>query len=44
MKTYGCVTVDFIEKTRFRKKVIFVKEKYLTIVRANGKVSKVIVK
>lgn len=37
-------TVDFIEKTRFRKKVLFVKEKYLTQVCSYDKLFKVIVK
>ena len=44
MKTHGRKTVDFIEKTRFRKKVLFVKEKYLTLVHTNVIVFKVIVK
>ena len=30
VKTHGRKTVDFIRKTRISKKVLFVKEKYLT--------------
>ena len=37
-------TVDFIEKTWIRKKVIFVKEKTLTLVCTYAKLFKVIVK
>ena len=44
VRTHGCETVDFIEKTRLRKKVLFVKEKSLTKVHPDGKVYKVIVK
>ena len=44
MNTHGRKTIDFIKKTRFRKKVLFVKEKALTKVNADGKVYKVIVK
>ena len=44
MKTHGRKTADFIGKIRVRKKVLFVKEKYLTIGYTHGKVFKVIVK
>lgn len=44
MRTHGRGIVDFVEKTRLRKKVLFVKEKALTKVCTYAKLFKVIVK
>lgn len=44
MRTYGHKTIDFTGKKRFVKKVLFVKEKYLTIGHLFSRIVKVIVK
>ena len=44
MRTHGHKTVDLIGKKRFVKKVLFVKEKYLTIGHLFSRILKVIVK
>ena len=44
VRTHGRGIVDFVGKTRLRKKVLFVKEKTLTLVRTYAKLFKVIVK